>query len=379
MEAIGSLAGGIAHDFNNILSAIIGYTELTRIQARKCSGHIECPAIHNLEGIMRSSDRAKQLVQQILSFSRQQTGEMHPLCIKDLVAETIRMLRALIPTTIAITSDIRTTDNMVLADSTQIHQVMMNLGTNAYHAMREKGGTLVFELFEKYIHKDDWKFTDFKLASGPYLVISVSDTGCGMDKSVQSKIFDPYFSTKSKEEGTGLGLSVVHGIITQHKGHIEVYSEPGHGTTFRIYLPKLQENHEQAAPLTPIESLQRGHERLLIVDDEKPLLEIMQHILEDLGYVVSAAATPQDALQLFTESPESFDLLVTDMNMPGSSGADLIKKIRDIRKDIPVVLCTGFSETMNEQTTRALGSARHILKPVTQSELNEVLRSLLDR
>lgn len=378
MEAIGSLAGGIAHDFNNILSAIVGYTELTSIQVKKCSSDSPCEASQNLQGILRSADRAKQLVHQILSFSRQQTGEMHPVSLEDLLTETLKMLRALIPATISITPDIQTTESMVLADSTQLHQVIMNLGTNGYHAMRDTGGSLLFELFTKDIYEDDLKFSDLKLPAGPYLVLSVSDTGCGMDRSTLSKIFDPYFSTKGEEGGTGLGLSVVHGIISQHRGHIDVYSALGRGTTFRIYLPTLRETQKETSAFREAREVILGHERLLVVDDEQPLREITKHILQDLGYKVTTEATPMGALNRFIENPQGYDLLLTDMNMPKMSGAELIRQVREVRSDIPVILCTGFSETMNEQSTRELGSARHILKPVTQNELHKVIRSLLD-
>jgi CheY-like chemotaxis protein len=221
-------------------------------------------------------------------------------------------------------------------------------------------------------------FADLSLAPGPYLVLRVSDTGCGMDRVTLGKIFDPYFTTRGEQGGTGLGLSVVHGIISHHNGHISVYSEPGHGTTFRLYLPQLQSSHEGKDPGQIAGVLQRGQERLLIVDDESVLLEVMQRILEDLGYSVTAAGTPLAALQYFTADPEAYDLLITDMNMPEMNGAELIGKIRAIRQDIPVVLCTGFSELMNGNSTRALGAARHVMKPVTQRELNETIRNLLD-
>lgn len=378
MEAIGSLAGGIAHDFNNILSAIIGYTELAAIHIRQCSGESECLATRDLNGVLRSADRAKQLVRQILSFSRQRTADLVPIAMEDLLKDTIRMLRALIPTTIDIDYDIQTRGSMILADSTQIAQVIMNLGTNAYHAMREKGGTLLFELSQAVIDADDRVFADLGLSPGPYLVLRVSDTGCGMDRTTLGKIFDPYFSTRSDQGGTGLGLSVVHGIISHHKGHISVYSELGHGTTFRLYLPLLQAGHEGKEPGPLVDALQRGHERLLIVEDESALREVMQRILEDLGYSVTVTGSPLGALQQFVSDPKCFDLLITDMNMPEMNGAELIGKIRAIRQDIPVVLCTGFSEILNGNSTKAMGAARHIMKPVTQRELNETIRSLLD-
>lgn len=378
MEAIGSLAGGIAHDFNNILSAIIGYTELAEIHIQQSQNSIACQAAKDLAGVLRSADRAKQLIRQILSFSRQQAGKFVPVALEGLIRETTKMLRALIPTTIVIEYDFRAHDTMVLADPTQIQQVIMNLGTNAYHAMQANGGTLLFALSETIIGDDDPVFADLKLASGPYLILRISDTGCGIDQTTLNKIFDPYFTTKTEEGGNGLGLSVVHGIVSYHRGHISVSSEPGQGTTFRIYLPKLQQLQGVKKPSQQTGAMKRGHEQLLVVDDESALLEVMQRILEDLGYTVHTAATPCEALQHFTGAPDKFDLLITDMHMPEMNGAELIGKIRNIRQDIPVILCTGFSETMTEKRIRALGSARHIMKPVTQRELNETIRSLLD-
>jgi len=384
MEAIGTLAGGIAHDFNNILSAIIGYTELAKIHIDQCESRAVCQADKDLEAVLRSADRAKQLVHRILSFSRQRGGVMVPVSLEELLNDTVKMLRALIPTTIAIETEIHAVNTMVMGDATQIHQVLMNLGTNAYQAMREEGGLLVFELSETGIPHDDPLAADLKLSPGRYLVLQVSDTGCGMARDTLDKIFDPYFSTRSGEGGTGLGLSVVHGIVTFHKGHISVYSEPDRGTTFRLYLPQLApkeefEGAQQPATVMPGNLQQKGRERLLVVDDESELREMLQRILENLGYTVTVADSPQQALEQFTIAPEDFDLLLTDMNMPGMDGADLIAKVRALRRDLPVILCTGFSEKMNTKSIRALGRARHLLKPVSQMELHRAIRNLLDR
>ncbi|SHO48555.1 hybrid sensor histidine kinase/response regulator [Desulfopila aestuarii] len=377
MEAIGTLAGGIAHDFNNILSAIIGYTELAAIHIEQCGNAANCRASNDLEGVLRGADRAKQLVHQILSFSRQKGGDITAVNLEALLRETTRMLRALIPTTITIETAIHTTTPIIMADATQIHQVIMNLGTNGYQAMLAKGGRLQFDLSETDLPVNDPMVTNLQLAPGNYLVLRISDSGCGMNRETLAKIFDPYFSTKIGKGGTGLGLSVVHGIVSLHKGHISVYSEPGKGTTFRIYLPKA----EQAAGTALVEAhpvLQRGEERLLIVDDEADLREVLQRILENIGYSVTVAATPIEALARFTATPHDFDMLITDMNMPEMDGAELIDKVRALRENLPVILCTGFSETMNEKSTRALGRARHLVKPVTQKELHETIRSLLD-
>jgi signal transduction histidine kinase/CheY-like chemotaxis protein len=377
MEAIGSLAGGIAHDFNNILSAVIGYTELAKIHTQQCLKPGNCPASNDLNGILQSANRARELVRQILSFSRQQGGNFVPVSVEHLTRETSKMLRAMIPTTISIEEDFRTRDSTVLADPTQLHQVIMNIGTNAYQAMRENGGSLTFTLSDTTIEKNDVVFASLALTPGPYIILRITDTGKGIDEKTKDKIFNPYFSTKG-EEGTGLGLSVTHSIISQHNGQISVYSEPDQGTTFSIYLPKLQQKAAAGTRSPMASESSKGHERLLIVDDENTLLEIMQRILENLGYTVTAANSSQKALTLFQQSPELFDMLITDMNMPEMNGATLIKKIRDIRPDIPVILCTGFSELMSAESTKALGSASHIMKPVTQKEIHTTIRNLLD-
>ncbi|MFV0436706.1 MAG: response regulator [Desulfopila sp.] len=378
MEAIGTLAGGIAHDFNNILSAIVGYSELAIIDISQAGPENNHQALAHLDGVLRSADRAKQLVHQILSFSRQREGDKVPVNLEELLSDTVKMLRALIPTTIAIDTSVRTRNTMIMADATQIHQIIMNLGTNAYHAMRDSGGQLHFELLETTFSANDLIVTNLQLTAGQYLELRVSDTGCGMDRQTQSKIFDPYFSTKGTEGGTGLGLSVAHGIITFHQGHISVYSEPGKGTTFRICFPQIIPHQEKRLATSAEAPFNSGHERLLIVDDEEPLREVLQHILENLGYTVTVAQTPQDALVLLADNPDDFDMLITDMNMPVMNGAELITKIREFLPDLPVILCTGFSETMNRKTTKALGHARYLMKPTTQKKIHEAIRSLMD-
>ncbi|WP_136810348.1 hybrid sensor histidine kinase/response regulator [Desulfosediminicola flagellatus] len=378
MEAIGSLAGGIAHDFNNILSAIIGYTELAGIHLQQYDKSKKPTVTHDLEGILRSADRAKQLVQQILSFSSKKTGELAPVDIKSLIVETSKMLRALIPTTISIEHDFQIANSTILADEIQLSQVIMNLGTNAYQAMRNTGGTLLFELMETAIQHDDIFYSHLGLRPGPYIILRVTDTGCGMNKKTVDKIFDPYFSTKRKEGGTGLGLSVVHGIITQHKGHISVYSEPGKGSTFWIYLPTMQNTEISDNPTEESAKLQIGSERILVVDDEVQILEILKGLLGNLHYVVTTSSSPDEALSIFCNAPESFDLLITDMNMPNMNGAELIKSVRQICPEIPVILCTGFSEFMNTENTEALGLSRYLMKPVTLKQLNTAIRGLLD-
>lgn len=256
------MAGGIAHDFNNILSAIIGYAELARVGIQGNCSDKKCRVSHDIEEVLRGADRAKELVRQILTFSRQQVGEHRPVELDRVVQDALKMLRALIPTTIEIRQRIDVDENMVLADPTQIHQIVMNLGTNAYHAMRETGGVLGVELVKTDIGPNDRKFADLKLAFGPYLVLRVSDTGCGMSRRTMERIFDPYFTTKGEDGGTGLGLSVVHGIVKSHQGHISVYSEVGQGTTFHVYLPRLLPGHKA----------ERGHELSAVVGGHEHLL-----------------------------------------------------------------------------------------------------------
>lgn len=378
MEAIGSLAGGIAHDFNNILSAVIGYAELAKIHTQNCQAPDKCPADNDLNGILKSANRAKELVRQILSFSRQQSKDFVPVSIESLIRETSTMLRAMIPTTISIEQYFQTRDSTVLADPTQLHQVIMNIGTNAYQSMRETGGSLTFTLSDSDIENNDVVFANLDLTPGPHIILRIADTGRGMDKKTQDKIFNPYFSTKREEGGTGLGLSISHNIISQHNGQIAVYSEPGEGTTFTLYLPKFQPTLTATAKPLMASNVSKGHERLLIVDDEQTLLEIMQRILENLGYCVTATNSPQKALAMFQQSPALFDMLITDMNMPKMNGAALIDNIREIRPNIPVILCTGFSELVTAESTKALGSASHLMKPVTQKEIHKAIRNLLD-
>ena len=378
MEAIGTLAGGIAHDFNNILSAIIGYSELGEIHLNGDPVEAKDKVRQDLNGILRSAQRAKELVARLLSFSSQQSSEHVPVNLASVVDETCGMLRALIPTTIALEHHFRIARPMVLADATQLHQVIMNLCTNAYHAMRDRGGTITLEIDRNIVEKDDIILMGMVLPIGQYIVLRITDTGCGMSKSLIERIFDPYFTTKTTQGGTGLGLSVVHGIVNQHSGHITVYSERDVGTSFHIYLPELVEHGASVRSRTASPKIGGGTERLLVVDDELDLLTTMEGTLRHLGYNVTTAGSPHSALDQFMHSPQEFDLLVTDMNMPEMSGARLIEKLRAIRPDLPVILCTGFSESMDAERTAQLGASRYLMKPATQRQLNEAIRSLLD-
>ncbi|MGE4490756.1 MAG: ATP-binding protein, partial [Kiritimatiellales bacterium] len=335
MEAIGALAGGVAHDFNNILTPIIGYAEMILMQMED-----DNPQRTRVNEILNAAGRAKELVRQILTFSRRTECELVPLKIQLIIKETLTFLRASLPTTIEIRTDINSFCRAVKADPTQIHQMIMNLCTNAYQSMRDKGGILSISLRETEIGPEDYK-THFQLTPGGYLLLEVSDTGCGIPKEQQEKIFEPYFTTKAANEGTGLGLSLVHAVVKNLRGHITVYSEPGEGTTFRIYLP-VMESEESAQPRSAETAVCGGTEHILLVDDEPSIIEVEKGLLEDLGYTITTAADGGEALQTFMDNPDGFDLIVTDLTMPKITGTDLIDKIHACRPDLPAILCTGY-------------------------------------
>jgi len=372
MEAIGTLAGGIAHDFNNILSAIFGYTELARLRlpANSKEGNF-------LAEVLAASNRAKKLVAQILTFSRRTEQERKPLDIHLVVQEALKLLRSSIPSTIKINAIIDKESGAVLADPTQIHQIMMNLCTNAYHAMQEAGGTLNVELSAIDIDKDDEKVAAMYLNPGPYLLLFISDTGPGMNQATLERIFEPYFTTKKKGKGTGLGLALVHGIIKNHGGYIAVDSEPGKGTSFYIYLPKVVAKETVGEEETD-HTVPCGNENILVVDDEQYNVEILKEVLSGLGYKVTGTTDCEQAMQLFRTHSEDFDLLVTDMTMPQMTGAELAKRFIEIRADIPIVLCTGFSDLLTEEQAKAIGISEYLMKPITREALAKVVRKIMD-
>ena len=371
IEAIGTLAGGIAHDFNNILSIIFGYNELAMEEKDPINRQ------HHLEELKKGAERAKQLVAQILAFSRKAEQQQQPLQISLIIKEALKMLRASIPTTIEIRQNIVST-GLVMADPTQIHQVIMNLCTNAYHAMRETGGTIAVSLEEIQIGAEDYGYAD--LTPGNYLKLEVSDTGCGIDPKIQEKIFEPYFTTKKPGEGTGLGLAVVHGIVKSHHGHITVYSELGKGTSFHVYLPLLTEQVAVALPdkTAPQELLGKG-ERVLVVDDEVQIREVVDAILSNNGYQVAAFAEAKKALAEFQKNPEQFDLVVTDMTMPSMTGVELAQKILALRPRTPVILCTGQSELINREKALAMGICDYLNKPVLTETLLVAVKKALGK
>jgi len=371
MEAIGTLAGGIAHDFNNILSSIYGYTEIALDDAR------DNQRISNsLAHVMKAAERARELVLQILTFSRKKEEEKKPLRIAPVIIEAVKLLRAAIPATIEIRANIDKNTGTILGDPTQIHQVIMNLCTNANHAMQEKGGVLAIELKPVSLTTGDVSAVP-GLRLGPFIKLTVSDTGSGIDPAIIDRIFDPFFTTKELGRGTGMGLSVVHGIVKSHEGAITVASKPGRGSTFTVLLPRIDEK-QQEQPVREKKPLNGGNESVLFVDDEVSLVEIGKQMLESLGYTVTAMHNSIEALEVFRKKPELFDVVITDHTMPYLTGYDLAEKILQIRKDIPVILCTGYSETVTEEKARSLGIRSFIFKPIKTKDLAVMIRKVLD-
>jgi signal transduction histidine kinase/ActR/RegA family two-component response regulator len=369
-EALGTLAGGIAHDFNNVLSPIFGYTEMAM------DGVPEDGQVYNdLKEVRHAAIRARDLVKQILAFSRQAESERTPLKIQFVIKEALKLLRASLPTTITITRAIDEECGPVLADPTGIHRIVMNLCTNAYHAMREKGGQLKVALEESRFASGD-RVSSLDWNPGPYVKLTVSDTGHGMDDDVQQRIFDPYFTTKPPGEGTGMGLAVVHGIVKSFGGDIFVQSEIGKGTTFEIYFPRIESKSESAEDLFA-ESIQGGHERILLVDDEVQIVQMLKQMLEQLGYYVTARTSSIEALQAFKTQPDNFDLIITDQTMPIMTGDQLATELMRIRKEIPVIVCTGFSERITEEKARTKGIRAILMKPVVKQELARNIRKAL--
>lgn len=372
MEAIGTLAGGIAHDFNNILGAIMGYGELALHQAR-----LGQPNEAEIENFLSAARRATELVKQILSFSRQADIERAPVELKSIIREALKLLRASLPSTIDIKQKIEPNLDPVLADPTQIHQVILNLCTNASHAMSLGGGTLSIELKRTFLDEEEAR-RYAELSEGYYQRVSVSDTGCGMDRNTQERVFEPFFTTKDKSKGTGMGLSVVHGIVKSHGGAITLYSEPGKGSTFRVYLPCPEHEARDAVPAEVV-PVPTGSEHILLVDDESPLVESGAKLLEILGYRVTGMTSSLDALRLFRETPRDFDLLLTDLTMPHMTGDELAQEVLSIRKDMPIIICTGFSEQFSQKNAGELGIKDYLIKPLTLRKAGLAVRKALDQ
>ncbi|EKD39395.1 MAG: hypothetical protein ACD_75C00423G0001 [uncultured bacterium] len=370
MEAIGTLAGGIAHDFNNILSAVFGYAELSIIRSR---GNQVLQ--RNLNGILEAAKRAKDLVQQILLFSRQGEQELKPLQIRPLIKESLKMLRSSLPTTIKIKQQIEGDLENVLANPTQIHQIIMNLCANAAQAMEEDGGVLTVGLSQVGLTEENVRHHPGRKA-GTYLKLRVQDTGRGIPAELLDKIYNPYFTTKAKGQGTGLGLSVVHGIVQSYSGLIEVGSEPGRGTVFDVFLPAIE--LEAVREELPVIQLPGGSEHILLVDDEAVLIEVLGDMLRLLGYRVTATTSSVGALRMFQASPADFDLLITDMTMPELTGDRLTIEVRAERPDLPVIICTGYNRRLSDNNPETLAVQAILMKPVEHIQFARTVRAVLD-
>jgi PAS domain S-box-containing protein len=369
MQAIGTLAGGIAHDFNNTLTAILGYAELA-LEARQQDSVLR----GYLQGVLTAGHRAKDLVKQILAFSRQTELARTPVQAHLLLKEVLGLLRAVLPATIALQPVIDPDAGAVLADPTQLHQVVLNLCTNAAHAMRETGGILEVRLESVDLPTDSPTVTAV-LRAGPYVRLTVRDTGHGIAPEILERLFEPFFTTKAMGEGTGMGLSVVHGIVTSHEGGITVESTPGQGTTFAVYLPRLVT--PTTSTVAAEETLPGGHERLLLVDDEDALVHLWQAALAHLGYRVRVCTSSREALDVFRAAPQSFDVVITDYTMPSMTGEVLAREVRRIRPDMPIILYTGFSDTVTAESARAVGIDAFVLKPVRVRDLSLTIRHVL--
>ncbi|MDY6950756.1 MAG: PAS domain S-box protein [Thermodesulfobacteriota bacterium] len=370
MEAIGTLAGGVAHDFNNILGIVLGNTELALDDIPD-----SYPVTHNLKEIRQACLRAKDLVKQILAFSRQAAQEQRPVHLGPIIKEALDLLRCTIPTTIDIRQHISVAADTVLADSTQIHQVLINLCTNAAQAMSEEGGVLEVSL--KDLHPDEEGATEHPHQKpGDHVILTVKDTGHGVDPSIAERIFEPYFTTKEVGQGSGMGLAVAHGIVRSHGGAITLESVPGRGATFRVLLPRVEGEAEPDALSS--EAIVGGRERILFVDDEASLVGLARTMLKRMGYDVVTARGSLEALDVFRNGPDRFDLVITDMTMPHMTGDRLAEELMRIRPDIRVVLCTGHSERINEEKARAMGICDFLLKPILRSEVAKTIRRVLD-
>ena len=372
MEAIGTLAGGIAHDFNNILSAILVNTEMALLDLPADS-----KATNNLHRVMKAGSRAADLVKHILTFSRQRDSKLEPLRIQLVLREALKLLRPSIPTTIKVNQNIAQDCEPILADPTQIHQIVLNLCTNAYHAMRETGGNLDVSLEPVTLRTEDLNYK-INLQPGSYVKLGISDTGYGITKDIQDKIFEPFFTTKATGEGTGLGLATVHGIVLSLGGEITVYSEPGKGTVFHVYLPTIIETQGIIFQERDAEPLPTGTERIILVDDDEEISQMNKSMLESLGYQVTALTSSMDTLDTFQKKPENFDLVLTDMTMPKMTGVDLSEKILAIRPDIPIILSTGFSELVNRKKAIEIGIRDFFMKPFLMENLAKSVRKVLD-
>ena len=370
MEAIGTLAGGIAHDFNNILFPMFGYLEMMLEDIPK-----DNPLRGHLVEVFNGAKRARDLIKQILTFSRQSDHERKPLEAQRVIKEALKLIKSTLPSTIEISHDIQENCGLVLSDPTLIHQIVMNMCTNAYHAMEKTGGKLTITLKEVELSAEDLK--DPAMIPGPHVCLMVTDNGPGMKQNIIDRIFDPYFTTKEEGKGTGLGLAVVHGIVKSHGGQIIVYSEHGKGSEFKICLPMIQKEKETVKVEIDM-PIQKGDERILLVDDQDMIAQMEKQMLERLGYQVTARNSSIDALEAFRVQPDKFDLVITDLTMPNMTGDNLAGELIKIRSDIPIILCTGFSELISKEKAASLGIKGFLLKPVLLKDLSATIRKILD-
>ena len=377
MEAIGTLAGGIAHDFNNILAAVMGYTELALLSLPEKS-----PLADQLNHVLKAGLRAKELVEQILTFSRRTTQDLQPqpIQIGSIIKEALKFIQSTFPSTIQLRLNIVSNAKVVI-DPSQMHQIVMNLCTNAKHAMQQNGGILTVALNDTDIETDAKILNQNPdLQPGPYIRLAVKDTGHGMAPKVVNRIFEPYFTTKEKGVGTGLGLAMVHGITKSCGGTVSVQSTVGQGTVFYIYLPRTDSDQalKETRESTAVQPAPTGAERILFIDDEPELVALGREMLEHLGYQVVTKNNGIDALKAFSEKPNHFDVVVTDMTMPKMTGERLSQELMNIRPEIPIILCTGFNEQINEQKAKAIGIKAFLMKPLTLNHLAETVRAVMD-
>ncbi|HEY3276431.1 MAG TPA: PAS domain S-box protein [Syntrophorhabdaceae bacterium] len=368
MEAIGTLAGGIAHDFNNILAGIIGFTEMALDDLPP-----EVPSRRHLGLVLKSGLRGRDLVRQILAFSRKTGYERSPVSVSSIVNETIKLLRASLPAAVQITVDNASTSDIVFANPTEIQQIVMNLCTNAAHAMRERGGRLRITLADFEVEPDS--SLGSTLAAGAYVLLAVKDTGTGIDAKVVKKIFEPFFTTKKPGQGTGMGLAVVYGIVKSLGGDISVKSSRKTGTLFHVLLPKVERGTSSGHQ---VEEIPRGSERILFVDDENTLAKLGKAALEKLGYRVTAMTDSIKALKIFSKNPSRFDLVITDQTMPDMQGLNLAEELLRIRPNIPIILCTGHSDAVSPEIAKKAGISGFLMKPIAKREMAEAIRRVLD-
>jgi signal transduction histidine kinase/ActR/RegA family two-component response regulator len=371
METIGTLAGGIAHDFNNILTPVLGYTEMALEELSE-----ESTLRYDIEQINSAALRGKDLVQQILTFSRQVDFDKKPLRLDLVVTEVMKLIRASFPSNIEIRQELDTTCGTVIADATQMHQIIMNLCTNAYHAMLGKGGVMTVKLDTQKVGARLLNASD-KIQKGNYVRLTISDTGHGMDKRTVERIFEPFFTKKEVGSGTGLGLSVVHGIVSNYNGAIVVESKPGEGSMFMIYLP--QHSEHSVEEKTNSQELKRGQGSILFVDDEKEITFMGKRMLETLGYTVDIKTDSQEALNAFMKNPDKYDLLVTDQAMPKMMGTELIGEVKRVRADIKAIIITGYQESIPASAREQYGIEDIISKPLILSEFSELIRKVLSQ